>query len=235
MGRSRKLRAPSPAMTVACISLAVALSGASYAAITLPKNSVGTKQIRNNAVKSNKIAPNQVTGDDVNEATFGVVPNAANAATAQNAANAATAATAVNADKLDGKEATDFAPAAAEPWNEVGDADGPPFESFCGWSNFDSSHNTAAFYKDPYGVVHLKGLVKGPPPPGPCLYQFFFRLPPGYWPARREVHASISADAFTRINIHGLEGGGLPGYVYVSTPYSNEWVSLDGITFRAAG
>lgn len=37
------LRAPSPAMVVACIALAIALSGAAYAA-TLPRNSVGTPQ-----------------------------------------------------------------------------------------------------------------------------------------------------------------------------------------------
>lgn len=89
-------------MTVACISLAVALSGASYAAIVLPKNSVGTKQIRNNAVKSTKIAPNQVKGVDVDEATLGQVPSAANA---NNAANTANAANAANADKLDGLDA----------------------------------------------------------------------------------------------------------------------------------
>lgn len=46
---------PSPAMVVACVALAVALGGTSYAAINLPANSVGTKQIRNNAVTSSKI------------------------------------------------------------------------------------------------------------------------------------------------------------------------------------
>ena len=51
----RKLRKPSPAMVVACISLAIALSGASYAAVTLPRNSVGTTQLKNNAVNSAKV------------------------------------------------------------------------------------------------------------------------------------------------------------------------------------
>lgn len=94
-----KLRAPSPAMTVACISLTIALSGASYAAIVLPKNSVGTKQIRNNAVKSSKIAANQVTGADVNEATLGQVPSSASADSAGNAATAG---------MLDGIDSTGF-------------------------------------------------------------------------------------------------------------------------------
>ena len=40
---------------VACLALFVALGGASYAAIRLPKNSVGAKQIKANAVNSGKV------------------------------------------------------------------------------------------------------------------------------------------------------------------------------------
>jgi hypothetical protein len=46
---------PSPALVVACLALAVSLGGTSYAAITLPKNSVGTKQLKKNAVISTKV------------------------------------------------------------------------------------------------------------------------------------------------------------------------------------
>ena len=45
----------SPAMVVACIALAVALGGTSYAALRLPRNSVGTAQLRANSVTSSKI------------------------------------------------------------------------------------------------------------------------------------------------------------------------------------
>ena len=48
MGRLR--RRPSPALVVACLALAVALGGTGYAAMVLPANSVGTKQLRNGAV-----------------------------------------------------------------------------------------------------------------------------------------------------------------------------------------
>jgi hypothetical protein len=37
-------------MVISLIALFVALGGASYAAVSLPSNSVGTAQIRNNAV-----------------------------------------------------------------------------------------------------------------------------------------------------------------------------------------
>jgi len=48
--------APSPAMVVALIALFVALGGTSYAALTLPKNSVGTKQLKDGAVTAAKIS-----------------------------------------------------------------------------------------------------------------------------------------------------------------------------------
>jgi hypothetical protein len=38
---------PSPAMVVACTALLISLGGVSYAAITLPANSVTTKQVKN--------------------------------------------------------------------------------------------------------------------------------------------------------------------------------------------
>jgi hypothetical protein len=42
-------------MVVAFIALLVAMGGTGYAAITLPKNSVGTKQLKKNAVRSSKV------------------------------------------------------------------------------------------------------------------------------------------------------------------------------------
>jgi hypothetical protein len=63
--RSLLRHRPSPALVVACIALAVALGGTSYAAIKLPANSVGTKQLQNGAVTKKKIAKktiNALTG-----------------------------------------------------------------------------------------------------------------------------------------------------------------------------
>ena len=54
-GFKSKLRRPNFAETIAVIALFVALGGASYAAIKIPKNSVGTKQLKKNAVTSAKV------------------------------------------------------------------------------------------------------------------------------------------------------------------------------------
>lgn len=90
---------PTPSMVVACIALAVALGGTSYAAIKLPRNSVGTKQLKkasvtapklatksvgprklqNNAISDRNVKANALTGAKINEATLAEVPTAAKA------------------------------------------------------------------------------------------------------------------------------------------------------------
>jgi len=52
-------------MLVGLLALFVALSGTSYAAIVLPKNSVGTRQIKPGGVRSSDIASNAVTSRKV--------------------------------------------------------------------------------------------------------------------------------------------------------------------------
>jgi hypothetical protein len=51
-------------MVVACVALIVALGGTGYAAITLPRNSVGSKQLRANAVTSSKVRNGSLTRRD---------------------------------------------------------------------------------------------------------------------------------------------------------------------------
>ncbi len=56
---------PSPAMVIASIALAVAVGGTGYAAITLPKNSVGTTQLKKNAVTGAKVRNRSLTGAEI--------------------------------------------------------------------------------------------------------------------------------------------------------------------------
>jgi hypothetical protein len=81
---------------VSFLALFVALSAGSYAAIKLPANSVGAKQLKSKAVTSSKLAANAVdaskvkdgslTGADLNLTGFPKVPSAATADTAGSAA-----------------------------------------------------------------------------------------------------------------------------------------------------
>ena len=64
--RRISFRRPSPALVLAAIALGVALSGTSYATVlNVPRNSVGTPQLRNSAVTARKLAPNAVTSATV--------------------------------------------------------------------------------------------------------------------------------------------------------------------------
>jgi hypothetical protein len=61
---------PSPAMIVACVSLVVALGGVSYAAGVIPKNSVGTAQLKTKAVTGAKLGKSAVTSAKVANGTL---------------------------------------------------------------------------------------------------------------------------------------------------------------------
>jgi hypothetical protein len=67
MLKSFHLRRPSAPLLLSVVALFFALGGASYAAITIPNNSVGTRQIRNNAVTYQKIAPGTIGSARINQ------------------------------------------------------------------------------------------------------------------------------------------------------------------------
>ena len=67
------------ANVIATVALFVALGGSSYAALNLPRGSVGPTQLKKGAVTTSKIKRNAVTGAKAREATFDSVPAAATA------------------------------------------------------------------------------------------------------------------------------------------------------------
>ena len=135
---------------------------------------------------------------------------------------------------------------ATEPWHEIGTIGEPDFigKPFLGldelWESFDSTHNSAAFYKDPSGRVHLKGLVQFKPVPdcncvlsdeNPLPWEVF-QLPDGFRPAAREIHTTLQQERLSRIDIRA---DGTVVLELLGTPMGKgEWLSLDGISFRAA-
>lgn len=62
---SRFIRRPSPAMVVACLALAVALSGTSYALSSIPPRSVGNAELRTGAVDSRVVQNRSITSVDL--------------------------------------------------------------------------------------------------------------------------------------------------------------------------
>jgi hypothetical protein len=148
------------ANVVATLALVIAVGGASaFAATKLAKNSVGTKQIKKNAVTSAKVKNQTLTGKDINLAKLGKVPQAQVADTAN-------------------------AVPPAEPIHIVGAPGEPPFEN--GSANFAApgfSFQPVGFYKDVGGIVHLVGIAKAGPNFEASFVGPIFTLPPGYRPA----------------------------------------------------
>lgn len=227
-------RRPSPAMIVALISLVVAMAGTTYAAIKLPKNSVGAKQLKKNSVTGAKIKKDAVigakvkdqslTGKDINLAQLGTVPSAQ------------------TANSIPPAEATHLVGAPGEPGFENGS------------SNLGSLGPTAVkpvgFYKDHEGIVHLQGFAKvGESGPLGTI----FSLPPGYRPAGGLVAAFIQFCApltgecetdtegdesdFSTVAVTGANVAVGPGVVLNGAVVAPEGIgiSLDGLTFRAEG
>jgi collagen triple helix repeat protein len=139
--------------------------------------------------------------------------------------------------------------APAEALRVVGTPGQPPFERGAGdggtedciWFNYDVNHSSAAFFKDPSGVVHLRGIVQAmdASPGEVCDFNpaiddnRIFVLPAGYRPLGRAIFATMGGGntQLMRINV---DPTGIVGIEGVPNPeQAKEWVTLDGIDFRA--
>lgn len=179
---------PSPAMIVALAALVFAMVGTGYAAISLPKKSVGTAQLKAKAVTNTKIKNGTITGKKLKLKTIGTVPNAAHASIADT-----------------------VSPNAV---HVVGAAGEPPFLS--GTTNYGSTSGlalpVASFLKDHDNIVHLEGVVKageGGPFPGTL-----FQLPVGFRPPSGtivllEENEQIFIIAGSNVVIEGQDISGL--------------------------
>jgi hypothetical protein len=70
MRRHIQFRRPNHATVAAYLALFIALGGASYAALQLPKNSVGQKQLKKNAVTTAKLKKNAVTAAKIKKGSI---------------------------------------------------------------------------------------------------------------------------------------------------------------------
>lgn len=105
------------ANVVATLALFLVLAGGTALAAKqfLPKNSVGTKQLKNNSITGAKVKDGSITGSKLALSSLGTVPSAAHAdsaTTATSATTAATATSATNAEALQGMSPAQIAAAA---------------------------------------------------------------------------------------------------------------------------
>jgi len=116
-----------------------------------------------------------------------------------------------------------------EDFHYVGDTGEPTFKN--NWDNLNPSARGARFYKDPFGRVHLAGMVDT------GTSSVVFTLPEGYLPA--DVHAGLGEYLQFR---GGTAGGGSTPSCQVTVRYNGDvaiqswttWATIDGVSFRAA-
>jgi hypothetical protein len=86
-------------------------------------------------------------------------------------------------------------------------------------------NNTVGYQRDPFGVVHLRGIAQN------CGgMNTIFNLPAGDRPGFQGVMAGIdSSGSARRLDVDA--GGAVNLDVLAS---DGEWISLDGLTFRCA-
>ena len=116
---------------------------------------------------------------------------------------------------------------APEAWHVVGAMGQPAFQG--AWVNVDPSGPTAAFYRDPFGIVHLKGLIEDGGNGTTA-----FTLPAGYRPAFTSNFPSVSyASPVSVANILISALGAVNPFA--ANASTADGITLDGITFRACG
>ena len=199
-----RLPKPTYANVMSTVAVFIALGGTSYAVASLPKNSVGDRQLKNNAVTSEKIKDGAVTAADLAPGAVQSGPRGPR-----------------GADGAPGPAGAGAGP--AEPWRAL-DLVGP-------WTNFagpDHAWHYASFRKDQLGIVHLRGLITfggGPPPE----QQIIATLPPDYRPAHAELFSVDSASTHQAARIDIYSDGRVVRYIGATG--SPNYTSLSGISF----
>jgi phage minor structural protein len=92
-----------------------------------------------------------------------------------------------------------------------------------GWVNFGSGYETAGYYKDALGFIHLKGVIKSG-----TMGAAAFTLPVGYRPSYKKMFIVPTAGGAGRVDVD--TSGNVIVVNYGSA--TNGYVSLDGITFN---
>jgi hypothetical protein len=216
LGRYR----PSAWALVAVAALGVAFGGTALAGTK-------TKKVVLNKATVRQLARQEALKILQQKAGTLSVAAAANAKHADDAGHAGTAdeaSRAGDASSLGGKPAGAYALGQSESFRVVGAPGQPQFEN--SWSNDPSTGSPAAFYKDPLGIVRLRGIIEASASGNSAFF-----LPPGYRPGSGEVLQFDGANTAKASSVVILSTGEVRPFCVSAGCI----ISLDQVSFRAEG
>jgi hypothetical protein len=198
------MRRPSFPTVISLIALSVALGGTSYAVIKLPARSVGTRELKSNAVTSGKLRPRSVERSDL----------AVSARTGSRGPRGPAGPAGAPGDAV-----------TPEAWKAL---------AFVGsWKDYSPAWASGAYRKDQRGRVYLRGLV-AKSVGAPAGDDPITTLPAGYRPSVRLVFpvstgAAPAPDTYGRVDV--LASGEVRWIAGASG--DGDFTSLETISFWA--
>jgi len=224
------------------LALFVALGGASYAATQLPKNSVGTSQLKNSAVtpaklsssaKSGFTGPQGPKGPKGDQGPKGEPGQNGSPETPQQVLEKVKQVdgegSGLDAELLDGSSANAFVKADGATFTTALPSSCPSSTPPV-WQSVAA--NPVRYYRDPFGFVHLEGTAKV------CLgtataQAIIFTLPAGYRPAGAiefpVVYGGNPNPPYSLVDRVEISSGALK--ILTAVPETRT-VDLSGIAFR---
>ena len=150
----------------------------------LAGGAVTTERVKNDNLTGGDVAPDSLKGSDIDESTLSGLGGGVGSSEPWHAV--ALASTTADACA---NPATTAVFCSIPVTNDINETE------FFGWANYGGAFTPAAFYKDPVGVVHLKGLItNGHVSRSADVKDYqLFRLPAAYRPATRRVFATTGS------------------------------------------
>jgi hypothetical protein len=231
-------RRVSYANVTATLALFVALGGVTYAAVNLPRDSVRSKQIKEDAVKASEQAPDSVDGSNLIDGSVSAGDLGEGSVGSLSIADGAVGSNELGPDSVTSGKITDgsvapgdLAPDQAAVAPTLANCDGG-----LAWG-IGGGGSAPGYWMDAHRVVHLQGAVacSGNAAEGGAI----FSMPQAYRP---QIQSTVAR--------FGVLGGGtaLAQVAVITTPTDavlvydapndsavDDFVNLDGITYRAVG
>ena len=201
------------ANVMATIAVFIALGGTSYAVTQLPRNSVGDRQLK----------PNAVSGAKVRDASIGRADLAGDALVAGPRGARGPAG-------RDGQPGPQGVAGQPGPAGVVGGAEAwRPLPFATSWGNYGGENEIAVFRKDQLGRVNLRGTVTFAAGT-PSAFSPIANLPDGYRPPRRLIFVVGAGEGATGQGLIAIKPDGVIHWVQGSTA-EKDYTSLDGVNF----